>query len=65
MTKAKSWEVTDEFWERVERLIPIRQRLSDQSYARKAGGGRNPKMPGLSLRPSFMCCVRVASGRHS
>ena len=43
MTKAKSWKVTDEFWERVERLIPIRQRLIDQSYARKAGGGRKPK----------------------
>ena len=47
MTKAKSWEVTDEFWKRVEPLIPIRQRLEDQSYARKAGGGRKPKEPRL------------------
>lgn len=43
MTKAKSWEVTDEFWKRVEPLIPVRQRLPDQPYARKAGGGRKPK----------------------
>jgi transposase len=43
MTKAKSWEVTDEFWKRVEPLIPVRQRLADQTYTRKAGGGRKPK----------------------
>ena len=43
MTKARSWEVTDEFWKRVEPLIPVRQRLADQTYTRKAGGGRKPK----------------------
>ena len=43
MSKAKSWEVTDEFWMRVEPLIPVRQRLADQTYARKVGGGRKPK----------------------
>jgi hypothetical protein len=47
MTKAKSWEVTDEFWKRVEPLIPIRQRLTVQTYMRKAGGGRKPKDPRL------------------
>ena len=43
MTKVKSWEVTDDFWKRVEPLIPVRQRLADQGYVRKAGGGRKPK----------------------
>jgi transposase len=47
MAKAKSWEVTDDFWKRVEPLIPVRQRLSNQVYARKAGGGRKPKDPRL------------------
>jgi transposase len=47
MTKAKSWEVTDEFWQRVETLIPLRERLATQNYARKAGGGRKPKDPRL------------------
>lgn len=47
MTKAKSWEVTDEFWQRVEPLIPQRLRPADQSYTRKAGGGRKPKDPRL------------------
>ena len=47
MTKAKSWEVTDAFWSRVEPLIPARQRVLDQTYQRKAGGGRKPKDPRL------------------
>src|ERR1017187_5974509 len=47
MAKAKEWEVTDEFWNRVEPLIPVHQRLENQSYARKAGGGRKPKDPRL------------------
>ena len=47
MAKVKSWEVTEEFWKRVEPLIPIRQRLADRSYVRKAGGGRKPKEPRL------------------
>ena len=47
MTTAKSWEVTNAFWARVEPLIPVRQRLADQTYTRKAGGGRKPKAPRL------------------
>jgi transposase len=47
MTKAKSWEVTDEFWKRVAALIPVRERPSDQSYTRKLGAGRKPKDPRL------------------
>ena len=47
MAKAKAWEVTDEFWSRVEPLIPARQRIADQAYARKSGGGRKPKDPRL------------------
>lgn len=43
MTKAKSWEVTDEFWRQVEVLIPQRQGRVERSYTRKAGGGRKPK----------------------
>ena len=39
--------MTDEFWRRVEALIPLRQRLADQNYTRVAGGGRKPKDPRL------------------
>lgn len=38
-----SWEVSDEFWKRVQPLIPMRQRPQDQDYVRKPGGGRKPK----------------------
>lgn len=47
MAKVKAWEVTDEFWQRIEPLIPIRQRVAEQSYTRKTGGGRKPKDPRL------------------
>ena len=47
MAKTQSWEVTNEFWQRVEALIPLRQRAGDQNYTRKAGGGRKPKDPRL------------------
>jgi putative transposase len=40
MSKTKSWEITDDFWSRVEPLIPVRERPGDQSYSRAAGGGR-------------------------
>ena len=43
MAKVKSWEVTEEFWKRVEPLIPIRRSLADRSYVRKAVGWRKPK----------------------
>jgi transposase len=47
MTKAKAWEVTDEFWSRVEPLIPVRQRVAELTCTRKTGGGRTPKDPRL------------------
>lgn len=47
MAKVKAWEVTDDFWARVEPLIPVRQRLASQTYSRRAGGGRKPKDPRL------------------
>lgn len=41
---AKSWEVTDEFWSRVEPLIPARPgRATDKPFIRKPGAGRKPK----------------------
>ncbi len=43
MSKAKSWEVTDEFWKRVEPLVPTRVRAADKPYQRKVGGGRKQK----------------------
>jgi transposase len=38
-----AWEVSDAFWQRVEPLIPERQRELAKEYVRKPGGGRKPK----------------------
>jgi transposase len=39
--------MADDFWLRVETLIPQRARLESRNYTRKAGGGRKPKDPRL------------------
>ena len=41
--RAQSWVVTDEFWARVEPLIPELQRATRAQYLRKPGAGRPPK----------------------
>ena len=41
--RVDSWVVTDDFWRRVEPLIPLRERAADQPYTRKPGAGRPPK----------------------
>lgn len=53
MSKVKSWEVTDDFWARVEPLVPVRERLADHSYTRAAGGGRKPKDARLVFEAIF------------
>jgi len=45
MPQIKSWEVSDEFWAKVEPLIPIRQRPGTRKYQRRPGGGRKPMPP--------------------
>jgi transposase len=34
-----TWQITDEFWSRVEPLIPSSLRTTDREYRRKPGGG--------------------------
>ena len=41
--RVESWVVTDDFWKRVEPLIPVRERPASQEYLRKPGAGRPPK----------------------
>ena len=45
MSQVKSWEVSDEFWNTVEPLIPVRKRQDNRTYKRKPGGGRKPMPP--------------------
>ncbi|MBZ0226778.1 MAG: IS5 family transposase [Comamonas sp.] len=44
---ANSWEVTDEFWKRVEPRVPQPVRDPDKQYKRAAGAGRPTKPPRL------------------
>ena len=41
--RVDSWVVTDDFWARVEPLIPVRERSVSRQYLRKPGAGRPPK----------------------
>ena len=43
----QSWEVSDEFWSRVEPLVPRPRRDENRSYHRRPGGGRRKKSPRL------------------
>jgi len=52
-TGIKSWELTDEMWEKAEQLIPKPQREEGKVYRRKPGGGRKPLPPRRVLQAIF------------
>jgi len=41
--RVASCVVTDDFWARVEPLVPVRERPGGKEYTRKVGGERKPK----------------------
>jgi putative transposase len=45
MKRSRSWEVSDEFWRRVEPLIPVRTREPEKKFQRRPGGERKPMSP--------------------
>lgn len=51
-------EVSDSFWERVERLIPETERDTNKMYKRKVGGGRKP-MPSRRIFEAIMYVLRT------
>jgi transposase len=38
----KSWTVSDEFWAKIEPLVPMVERVAGQTYQRRCGAGRKP-----------------------
>lgn len=48
-----SWEISEEFWERVKGYIPSKERIAGKEYKRKAGGGRKPADPKKVLSAIF------------
>jgi transposase len=53
MKQKHSWEITEEFWEAAEPLIPRKQRDPDREYRRKPGAGRPPMKPRSALAAIF------------
>jgi transposase len=53
MKQKKSWEITDEFWQIAEPLIPKKERDPNKAYKRKSGGGRLPMRPRKALEAVF------------
>ena len=51
----KSWEGTDEFWSKVEPLIPAPKRDKNREYKRRKGAGRKP----MNYRKVFEAIVYV------
>ena len=49
----KSWELTDELWERIREFIPQRTRDTNKHYRRKPGAGRKPLSPRRVLEGIF------------
>jgi len=41
--RLKTWEISDEFWDKVEQYIPGNLRLPGKQYCRKAGGGKKAR----------------------
>lgn len=55
---AQSWEVSDEFWTRVEPLIPVFSRDESRTYKRKPGSGRKRK-PARLVFEAIVYALRV------
>ena len=46
MKRTRSWEVSDELWQKIAALVPARPaRTARRRYLRKPGGGRKPMLP--------------------
>ena len=55
MAQVKSWTVSDDLWNKVEPLIPVREREGGRTYQRKSGAGRKP----MASRQVFSAIVYV------
>lgn len=56
--RVESWVVTDEFWRRVEPLIPMRVAKRVERYVRKPGAGR-PPMPARQVFEAVVYVLRT------
>ena len=59
MQRFKTWEITDEFWAKVEPLIPISIRTVDMIYRRKSGGGKKAKYDNRTYFAAMVYVLRT------
>jgi transposase len=59
MAQIKSWTVSDEFWAKVESLVPTVERPANRQYQRRPGGGRKP-MPARQVFSAIVYLLRTA-----
>lgn len=58
MGRLASWQVSDEFWERVEPLIPQHQRDPDKVYKNRPGSGRR-RLPARQVFEAILYVLRT------
>ena len=58
MAKIRSWEVSDEFWKRVEPFVPTKEREAAKTFQRKLGGGRKA-MPSRRVFEGIVFVLRT------
>ena len=61
MSRKKTWEVSDAFWELVQPLIPTDPRVANRTYQRQQGGGRKPNFPIASTFRQWFTSYELAS----
>ena len=54
MSRKRTWEILDAFWELAQPLIPTDPRVANKTYQSQRGGGRKPK---YSNTPYFSAMV--------
>jgi transposase len=58
MPQIESWEISDQFWSKVEPLVPVREGAAQRSYRRAPGGGRKP-MPARQIFAAIVYVLRT------
>jgi transposase len=58
MPQIKSWTVSDALWNKIEPLVPLRQREGERKYQRKPGAGRKP-MPARQIFSAIVYVLRT------
>jgi transposase len=57
--RLRTREITDEFWAKVEPLIPVSIRTGDATYRRKSGGGKKAKYSNQTYFAAMVYVLRT------